>query len=86
VIGFERLRKEYDSCPGFAEIYVTLRDDSIHEMDSFLLQDGYLFRFSKLCILRTSLRDFLSWEIHIEGLAGHFDQNKTIEVVEHEFY
>jgi len=32
-----------------------------------------------------SLRDFLSWELHVGGLAGHFDQ-KTIDVVEHKFY
>ena len=37
VIGFERLREEYDSCPDFGEIYVTLRDDSIREIDGFLL-------------------------------------------------
>ena len=56
------------------------------EMYGFLLQDGYLFRFRKLCIPRTSLRDFLSWELHAGGLAGHFGQNKTIEAVEHRFY
>jgi len=83
VIGFERLREDYDSCPDFGEIYVTLRDSSVREMDDFLLQDSYLFRFRKLC---TSLRDFLSWEIHAGGLAGHFNQNKTIEAVEHRLY
>ena len=59
VIGFEKLREGYDSCPDFGEIYVTLRDGSVHEIDSFLLQDDYLFRFCKLCIPRTSLKDFL---------------------------
>ena len=48
VTGFERLRKENESCPDFRKIYVTLRDGSIQEMDEFLLQDGYLFRFHKL--------------------------------------
>jgi len=59
VIGFERLREEYHSCPDFEKIYVTLRDGSVREMDDFLLQDGYLFRFRKLCIPRTSIRDSL---------------------------
>ena len=59
VIGFERLREEYDSCPDFEKIYVTLRDGPVREMYDFLLQDGYLFRFRKLCIPHTSLRDFL---------------------------
>jgi len=37
VIGFERLREEYELCPDFREIYVTLRDGSVREMDEFLL-------------------------------------------------
>jgi len=60
VIGFERLREEYDSCPNFGKIYVMLRDGPVREIYDFLLQDGYLFRFRKLCNPRTSLRDFLS--------------------------
>ena len=55
-------------------------------MDGFLLQDGYLFRSRLLCIPRTSLREFLVWELHAGGLAGHFRRNKTIEAVEHRFY
>jgi len=86
VIGFERLTEEYDSCFDFEKIYVTLRDGPAREMYDFFLQDGYLFRFRKLCIPRTSLRDFLSWEVHAGGLAGHFHQNKIIKVVKHRFY
>ena len=51
-----------------------------------LLQDGYLFCSRKLCIPRTSLREFLVWELHAGGLDGHFGRNKTIEAVEHRFY
>ena len=29
---------------------------------------------------------FLSWKLHVGGLVGHFGQNKTMKVVEHEFY
>jgi len=83
--GFERL-KECESCPDFGKICVVLQDGSVREMDGFLLQDGYLFRFHKLCIPRTSIRDFLSWEVHARGLVGHFGRNKTIEAVEHIFY
>ena len=86
VTEFERLKEEYESCSDFGEIYVTLRDGSVREIDNFLLQDRYLFRFRRLCISRTSFRGFLSWEIHAGGLVGHFGQNKTIETVEHKFY
>ena len=59
VTRFVRLREGYESCPDFGEIYVMLRDGSVREMDGFLLQDGYIFWFCKLCILHTSLRNSL---------------------------
>jgi len=55
-------------------------------MDDFLLQDGFLFRFGKLCIPRTSVREYVVWELHAGGLADHFGYNKTIEGVELCFY
>jgi len=70
----------------FGEIYVTSRDCFIREMDEFLLQDEYLFRFRKLRISLTSLMEFLFWEMHARDMAGHFGQSKTIEAVEHRFY
>jgi len=51
---------------------VTLWDTSMREIDDFLLQDEYLFKFRNLYSPRTSLKDFLSWEMHAGGLAGHF--------------
>ena len=84
VTGFERLQ-EYESCPEFGEIYVALWDSYAREMDRFLLQDRYLFKFcSYVFPVRPS--GTLSWEVHPGGLAGHFNQDKTIEVVEHIFY
>ena len=83
---FKRLREDYESCPNFREIFITLWDDFVREIDRFLLLYRYLFRLCKLCIPRTSLRDFLFWEMHAGGLTGHFGQNKTNEVVEHGFY
>jgi len=59
VNGFERLKTEYESCPDFHEIYVELKDGTTREVDGFVLHDGYLFIGRKLCILRTSLREFL---------------------------
>jgi len=84
-VGFERIKKEYESCLDFEEIVcVKRRGDS--EINDFLHQDGYLFRFRKLCVLRTSLREYLVWELHAGGHAGHFGRKKTIEAVENLFY
>jgi len=34
----------------------------------------------------TSLRDHFIWEMHVEGVAGHFGRDKTIILVEDKFY
>ena len=84
-IGFDRIRKEYGSCPDFGEIYTLLRDGLARDRDDFFLQDGYLFRATQLCIPQGSTRDFIILEIHAGGLAGHFGRNKTIELLERQF-
>jgi len=86
VTGFERLKEEYESCSEFGEIYLTLKDENHRVINGYHLQDGYLFRDNKLCIPKTSVRDFLIWEIHVRGLSGHFGRNKTIEEVERQFF
>ena len=56
------------------------------EFSEYVLRDGYLFKGNRLFVPKTSLRDFLIWEIHAGGLAGHFGRNKTILAVEDQFY
>ena len=86
VIGFERLKDDYESCPNFGELYTSLSNASRPILDDYTLQDGYLFKANKLCIPRSLMRDFLVWEIHVGGLVGHFSRDKTIEEVERQFY
>ncbi|KAJ0962486.1 hypothetical protein J5N97_030314 [Dioscorea zingiberensis] len=86
VIGFDRLKDEYPLCLDFGSIYSEVLAGNRRAHIDFLLWDGYLFRGSTLCIPRTSLRDFLIWELHAGGLAGHFGKDKTIALVEDRFY
>jgi len=72
VVGFEKIKDTYESCPDFENIFTVLRDSLTHEIDDFRLQNGYLFHSRKLCILHTSLKEFLAWELYVGGLAGHF--------------
>ena len=53
------MKDEYESCPNFGEIVYALKEGVRPEIDDCLLQDGYLFQFRKLCVLHTSLRDYL---------------------------
>ena len=86
VVGFERLKEDYESCPDFRDPYLALSSDPSISLDDYTIREGFLFRATKLCIPRTSVRDFLVWEIHAGGLAGHFGRDKTIEEVERQFY
>ncbi|XP_042960456.1 uncharacterized protein LOC122295180 [Carya illinoinensis] len=86
VIDFERLKEEYESCPDYRDIFLTLQSGQSDITDGFRLEEGYLFRANKLCIPRTSVWDFIVWEVHAGGLARHFGRDKTIEEVEREFY
>ena len=56
---------------------------SIHSRHTFL--DGYLIKDNRMCIPRISLK-FLVWETHVGGLAGHFDRNKVILMIEDQFF
>ena len=85
---FLKLRlHHYESFLDFRECYLALSSDppSI-SLDGYTIRDGFLFRATKLCIPRNSVREFLVWEVHVGGLAGHFGHDKTIEEVECQFY
>ena len=43
VVGFERIREEYASCPDFGKIFGALKEEVTQEINGFLLQDDYLF-------------------------------------------
>ena len=58
-VGFERIKEEYESCPDFGEIVYALKEGVTLEIDGFLLQNGYLFQFRKLCDPCTFLREYL---------------------------
>ena len=81
VTGFKRLKDDYESCLDFGELYTSLINALQPILDDYTLQDGYLFKANKLCIPWSLVRDFLVWEIHAGGLAGHFGRDKTIKEV-----
>ena len=83
VIGFDN---EYSACPNFGIIYNEVSNGNRQEYLNFLVENGYLFKVTKLFIPRTSFRDLLIWDMHAGGLAGHFGRDKTIALVEDRFY
>ncbi|XP_022852741.1 uncharacterized protein LOC111374317 [Olea europaea var. sylvestris] len=71
VIGFERLKEDYEACPDFKDIFLDLQGGQSNSTDGFRLE---------------KVQDFIVWEVHAGGLAGHFGRDKTIEEVERQFY
>ena len=86
VVGFDRLKDEYPTCPDFGNIYRSLQQGPSSMHSDYTLLDGYLFKRNQLCIPKTSVREFLIWEVHAGGLAGHFGRNKTILAMEEQFF
>ncbi|KAK8936663.1 hypothetical protein KSP39_PZI012026 [Platanthera zijinensis] len=86
VIGFERVKDEYATCPDFQDFYLSAQDSSPTTISAYVIKDGYLFRNGKLCIPQSSLRLHIIWELHSGGLSGHFGRDKTITLVEEKFY
>ena len=43
VVGFDKIKEEYESCLDFGEIIILLKEGVTREIDGFLLQHSYLF-------------------------------------------
>uniref|UniRef100_A0A6N2MUI5 Integrase catalytic domain-containing protein n=1 Tax=Salix viminalis TaxID=40686 RepID=A0A6N2MUI5_SALVM len=53
---------------------------------NFMLHEGYLFKNNCLCIPECSLREIIVQEAHGGGLGGHFGRDKTLALVQENFY
>jgi len=79
-LGFEHLKEMYQEDPDFKEAYEAcgnplLRD--INQWMEYMIQEGLVFKGSRLCIPRCSMRDNLLKEKHSGRLARHFGHDKT---------
>ncbi|XP_071708866.1 uncharacterized protein [Rutidosis leptorrhynchoides] len=52
----------------------------------YVEQDGFLFKGSRLCIPKDSIRELLIREVHGGVLASHFGINKTLDILSEHFY
>ncbi|XP_073117066.1 uncharacterized protein [Elaeis guineensis] len=59
VVGFKRIKDEYDECKDFDEVYGALMNNHIISNIDFVIHDGYLFKGTRLCILTSFFRDFV---------------------------
>ncbi|KAA0026079.1 Transposon Ty3-I Gag-Pol polyprotein [Cucumis melo var. makuwa] len=84
LIAFKHLPNLYEDDANFNRIWYK----RAHHLEAgeFHIVDGFLFKGEKLCIPHTSLREALLKEAHSGGLAGHFGQDKTLEILSSKYY
>ena len=92
LMGFESLKTLYPEDPVFAKIYLDceewerekwIRDRSSTPYSRF---DGFLFKNKRLCVPISSWRELFVREAHNGGLMGHFGIDKTLGILEEQFY
>jgi len=66
VLGLEHLKSLHATDEDFVELH---SDCQRHPKGDFLLQDGYLFRGTRLCIPHGGTRELLVREVHEGSLA-----------------
>jgi hypothetical protein len=83
VLGFEVLKELYKNDLDFGNVWENCSKGSFNH---FLVQEGFLFKNNRLCIPQCSLRRAIIQEVHGGGLAGHFGRDKTLALVQENFF
>lgn len=76
--GLETIKTDYATNPKLGQIYTALTSKAAANYSEYSLKDGYLFWRNQLCLPATSIRDFITKEMHLGGIACYYGQNKTI--------
>ena len=88
-LGFENLIDMYKEDLHFKDIYASCENPVTHNRSQWLyymLQEGLLFKDSKMCIPKCSMRENSMQEKHSIGLPGHFGQDKTFSHVSNFYF
>jgi len=78
ILDFEHLKGLYSDDEDLEDLYSMCLK---HPQGDFLVQEGYLFKGVRLCILKCSTRELLISEVHGGSLAGHFGESKTLTLL-----
>lgn len=72
VTGFDSLKVDYTRDKNFGKVYANLTCGLVREHFDNSIHEDYLLRWTWLCILDSSYREFFIWEFHSDGLGRHF--------------
>ena len=83
VLGFEHIKGLYEKDEDFKEIR---QKCSLLTHGLFYMENGFLFKGTRLCIPKNGLRELLIQELHGGALAGHFGIKKTCSMLKEHYY
>lgn len=83
VLGFDVVKAMYEDDPDFDKVWRLCLQGGYKE---FVIQEGFLYKGTQLCVPQGSLREAIIREAHGGGLAGHFGRDKTLALVKENFY
>ena len=83
ILGFEHVKELYRDETDFGMIYSSCLDGKV--VDDYYVFRDFLFKKSKFCVPKCSVRELLVKEAHGGGLMGHFGIHKTYDML-HEYF
>ena len=83
VLGFEHLKSLCAEDRDFGELF---NESKRHPKGEFLVQEGYLFKGTRLCVPNCGTRELLIREIHGGSLADHFGEKKTLIMLKEHYF
>ena len=83
VLGFKVVKGLCAHDEDFKELY---EKSTQHAHGLFHIQDGFLFKGTRLCIPKCDFRELIIQELHSGALAGHFGVEKTISMLKEHYY
>ena len=84
IFGLESVKEQYAFDPDFKDVLLNCREG--RTWNKFMINDGFLFRANRLCILVGSVHLLLLQDAHGGGLMGHFSAKNTEEVLSTHFF
>ena len=85
ITGFAQIPLLYDNCADFRTAWLNTSHNTTTP-DGYRKEARFIFFLDRLCIPEGSTREFLIWELHRGGLAGHFGITKTLHALEARYY
>ena len=73
ILGFKHLKALYENDEDFGVIY---EEWHRHLKGDFLIQDGYLFKGTRLCVSKCGTRELLIREVHKGSLTSHMERTR----------